>query len=59
MVGTLVKATDLRAGACLVLAGLAAEGETIIEDGHHILRGYENIQNKLNDVGAKLTIEEI
>ena len=59
LVGTLVKATDLRAGACLVLAGLAAEGETIIEDGHHILRGYENIQNKLNDVGAKLTIEEI
>ena len=59
LVGTLVKATDLRAGACLVLAGLAAEGQTIIEDGHHILRGYENIQNKLNDVGAKLTIEEI
>ena len=59
LVGTTVKATDLRAGACLVLAGLCAKGETIIEDGHHILRGYENIQNKLNDVGANLTIEEI
>jgi len=59
LIGTTVKATDLRAGACLVLAGLCAKGETIIEDGHHILRGYENIQNKLNDVGANLTIEEI
>ena len=58
-VGTLVKATDLRAGACLVLAGLAATGETIIEEAQHILRGYEDIQNKLNNVGANLKVEEI
>jgi UDP-N-acetylglucosamine 1-carboxyvinyltransferase len=38
--GTLVKATDLRAGAALILAGLAARGETIIEDAIHIFRGY-------------------
>ena len=59
LVGTTVTATDLRAGACLVLAGLCADGETVIEDAHHILRGYENIQDKLNSVGANLTIEEI
>ena len=58
-VGTLVKATDLRAGACLVLAGLAATGETIIEEAQHILREYEDIQNKLNNVGANLKVEEI
>lgn len=57
--GATVKATDLRAGACLILAALAAEGETIVTDVEHVLRGYENIVNKLNDVGAKLQIEEI
>ncbi len=57
--GTTVKATDLRAGACLILAALAAEGETIVTDVEHVLRGYENIVNKLNNVGAKLQIEEI
>jgi len=57
--GDTVKATDLRAGACLILAALAAEGETVVTDIEHVLRGYENIVNKLNDVGAKLQIEEI
>lgn len=57
--GSTVKATDLRAGACLILAALVAEGETVITDVEHVLRGYENIVNKLNDVGAKLQIEEI
>jgi len=57
--GATVKATDLRAGACLILAALAAEGETIVTDVEHVLRGYENIVNKLNNVGAKLEIEEI
>jgi len=57
--GATVKATDLRAGACLILAALAAEGETIVTDIEHVLRGYENIVSKLNDVGAKLQIEEI
>ncbi len=57
--GTTVTATDLRAGACMVLAGLIAEGQTIVEDVDHILRGYENIVEKLTNVGAKITIEEI
>ncbi len=57
--GATVKATDLRAGACLILAALIAEGETVVTDIEHVLRGYENIVSKLNDVGAKLTIEEI
>lgn len=57
--GSEVVATDLRAGACLILAGLKASGETKILDIEHVLRGYENIQQKLNDVGAKITIEEI
>lgn len=59
LVGTTVKATDLRAGACMVLAGLIATGETIIEDVEHVLRGYENIIQKLENVGAKITLEEI
>ena len=57
--GKTVKATDLRAGACLVLAGLLAEGETVVTDIEHVLRGYENIVEKLTEIGAKVTIEEI
>ena len=57
--GAEVKATDLRAGAALVAAALAAEGETTITDVEHILRGYEGIVEKLTDVGAKIKIEEI
>jgi len=56
LTGKHVVATDLRAGACLVLAGLKAEGETIIEDILHILRGYDNIINKLKDVGADIEL---
>lgn len=59
LVGKEVTATDLRAGACLVLAGLKAEGETVIDNVEHILRGYENIIGKLTDVGAKIELEEI
>ena len=51
-------ATDLRAGACMVLAGLAATGKTVIKDVDHILRGYENIIIKLTNVGAKISLEE-
>ena len=58
LVGKTVKATDLRAGACLVLAALIADGTTIIEDAEHILRGYENIIDKLSNVGAKIKLEE-
>ena len=54
-----VRATDLRAGAALVAAALAAEGTTTITDVEHILRGYEGIVEKLTDVGAKIEIEEI
>ena len=54
-----VVATDLRAGACLVLAGLTAEGVTTISKIEHVLRGYENIIEKLQGVGAKIEIEEI
>lgn len=57
--GSNVVATDLRAGACLVLAGLAAEGITIIKDVEHILRGYENLIEKLSNVGAKIELIEI
>ena len=57
--GTEVIATDLRAGACLVLAGLVAEGITVIKDIEHVLRGYENIIEKLTNVGAKISLEEI
>lgn len=57
--GKKVTATDLRAGACLVLAGLVATGETIITDIEHVLRGYENIIEKLSNVGAKIVLEEI
>lgn len=59
LIGKEVTATDLRAGACLVLAGLKAKGTTIVNNVEFILRGYENIVEKLNSVGAKLEIEEI
>ena len=54
-----VIATDLRAGAAMVSAGLIADGETKIMNADHILRGYENIVEKLTDVGAKIEISEI
>ncbi len=57
--GSDVIATDLRAGAAMVIAGLIAEGETRIGDIEHILRGYENIIEKLQSVGAKIEIKEI
>ena len=57
--GAEVQATDLRAGAALVAAALAAEGTTTIYNIEHILRGYEGIVEKLTDVGAKIKIEEI
>jgi UDP-N-acetylglucosamine 1-carboxyvinyltransferase len=52
--GARVKATDLRAGAALILAALAAQGETVIEDAIHIFRGYENIVDKLSKLGANI-----
>jgi UDP-N-acetylglucosamine 1-carboxyvinyltransferase len=52
--GAPVMATDLRASAALVLAGLAAEGETIIKGLHHLDRGYDRIEEKLRNLGANL-----
>ena len=52
--GTSVKATDLRAGASLILAGLIANGESEISDIHHIDRGYVDIENKIRALGGKI-----
>ncbi len=59
LVGAEVVATDLRAGAAMIAAGLIAEGKTVIQDVDHILRGYENIVEKLTEIGAKVEIKEI
>lgn len=59
LVGKKVKATDLRAGASLVVAGLIAEGTTVIDNADYILRGYEEIIEKLTNLGAKISLEEI
>ncbi len=56
--GTKVKATDLRAGAALIIAGLLAEGETEISEVYHIKRGYSNIIEKLQNLGADIKYEE-
>ncbi|MEE9929196.1 UDP-N-acetylglucosamine 1-carboxyvinyltransferase [Microvirgula aerodenitrificans] len=52
--GTTVMATDLRASASLVIAGLVADGETLVDRIYHLDRGYENIEKKLGAVGAKI-----
>jgi UDP-N-acetylglucosamine 1-carboxyvinyltransferase len=52
--GAMVQASDLRASASLVLAGLAAEGETLVDRVYHIDRGYERIEEKLSRVGASI-----
>jgi len=52
--GASVMATDLRASAGLVLAGLVAEGETVIDRIYHLDRGYEKLEEKLNQLGAKV-----
>jgi len=57
--GTEVVATDLRAGAALVLAGLAAKGETHVNSIFHIDRGYEDLEIKLNSLGANIKRVEV
>ena len=57
--GCQVVATDLRAGAAMIAAGLKADGRTTITNAEHILRGYEDIVEKLSEVGAKIRIKEI
>ncbi|MBP3635498.1 MAG: UDP-N-acetylglucosamine 1-carboxyvinyltransferase [Bacilli bacterium] len=54
-----ITATDLRAGASLVLAALIADGETTINNADYILRGYENMQEKLTRLGAKIELIQI
>lgn len=56
--GTKVVSTDLRAGAALVIAGLIASGTTTIENVEHVLRGYENLTEKLKAVGADIQLIE-
>ncbi len=58
LTGAPVRASDLRAGACLVIAGLMAEGETVITGVDNILRGYSNIVEKLRAVGAEIEMVE-
>jgi UDP-N-acetylglucosamine 1-carboxyvinyltransferase len=55
--GARVNAPDLRAGAALVIAGLAAEGITVVDDIYYIERGYEDLEGKLAGLGA--TIEKV
>ena len=54
LVGTTVRAHDLRAGAALVIAGLTAEGATTVENIHFIERGYERLVEKLTALGADI-----
>lgn len=56
LIGKEVKATDLRGGASLLIAGLIADGITYISDISYILRGYDNIVEKLQNVGAKIEL---
>ena len=56
--GTTVESTDLRGGAALVIAGLAAKGTTIVRKIEYILRGYEGLDKKLNKLGAKIVVKE-
>ncbi len=58
LTGTKVKATDLRAGAALILSALAAKGETEISDIYHIERGYYHIDEKLRALGAEISRED-
>jgi len=59
LVAAPVMASDLRASAALVLAGLAAEGTTVVNRVYHIDRGYEKIEERLNPVGAKIRREKV
>ncbi|GAI30231.1 unnamed protein product [marine sediment metagenome] len=59
LVGAPVMASDLRASAALVLAGLAADGTTVVNRVYHIDRGYERIEERLNPAGAKISRESI
>jgi UDP-N-acetylglucosamine 1-carboxyvinyltransferase len=55
--GSIVQAPDLRGGAALVIAGLVSEGTTVVDGAKHILRGYENFEEKLTSLGATVAFE--
>ena len=55
--GTMLNATDLRGGAAMIIAGLCAEGETVVRDDGHITRGYERFDRKLRSLGADVNLE--
>ena len=57
LTGANVEAKDLRGGAALVLAGLVAKGKTRVGNIQYIKRGYENLETKLSNLGAKIKIE--
>ncbi|MBN2247541.1 MAG: UDP-N-acetylglucosamine 1-carboxyvinyltransferase, partial [Coriobacteriia bacterium] len=54
--GAPVRSPDLRGGAALVLAGLVAEGETLVTEVHHIMRGYEDFAGRLGALGADVRV---
>jgi UDP-N-acetylglucosamine 1-carboxyvinyltransferase len=54
--GTIVQSPDLRGGAALIMAGLVAEGTTIVDGARHILRGYEGFEEKLTSLGATVAL---
>ena len=58
LTGAKVKATDLRAGAALIISALAAEGDTEISEIYHIERGYSNLERKLTALGADIEKKE-
>ena len=55
--GTSLTATDLRGGAAMIIAGLCAEGETVICDDGHVKRGYEHLDSRLRALGADIYLE--
>lgn len=59
LAGALVAATDLRAGAAMIIAGLCAKGETVIEEVKYIERGYDNIVEKLTKLGADIVYRQV
>ncbi|MDF7627373.1 UDP-N-acetylglucosamine 1-carboxyvinyltransferase [Lactobacillaceae bacterium L1_55_11] len=59
LLGTEVEAAEIRAGAALIIAAIMAEGETVINEADHILRGYDRIQEKLTQLGVDVDISGI
>ena len=56
--GAMLTASDLRAGAALVIAGLAADGYTYIDEIRYVLRGYEDFDEKIRNLGGEIEIAE-